>query len=161
MDGVGSRIDGVAADLLAASRSEKLERVITELAARALDGYAAYLGVVDRARRVLVTRSALGHLAQVVQAEFSLDVALPGTHVARTGASLVVGSAEEYAALFPDYWSEVGRHTRTRAFVYVPIVVHHELGGVLGVSFERERRATPDDLAVLSAVARFAGRNLG
>lgn len=158
MEKVGARIDGIAADLLAASRAENIAQVVVARAADALGGFGSYFGIVDHARSVLRTRVVHGFCAGVP--EFPLDAELPATHVARTGIALVVGSPEEYGALFPAFWSEVSRHTRSRACVYVPVHAHHRVVGVLGVSFEHERRASEDDVAVLAAIARFASRTI-
>lgn len=158
MEQVGVRIDGIAADLLAASRAENLAQIVVARAADALGGFGAYFGVVDHARGVLKTRVVHGFCASVP--EFPLDAKIPATWVARTATPLVVGGSEEYAALFPDFWNEVSRHTRSRACVYVPVHAHQRVVGVLGVSFDDERRASEDDVAVLIAIARFASRTM-
>jgi len=158
------RIDGMAADLLAASRSADLAQIVASRAAEALGGFGAYFGAVDLKRRVLQTRAIHGfNPCTAAPGELDLDGEIPASHVARTGRPLVIVGPTEYAAVFPDFWNQVGRHSKSRAFVYVPVLASGHTPatiGVLGVSFDQERQATADDVAVLEAVARFASRTI-
>jgi hypothetical protein len=72
---------------------------------------------------------------------------------------LVVSSLAEYAEAFGKF--RASAKLPTRAFAYVPVKSPTgEVIGTIGVSFDVEREADATDLAVLHALARYAGTSL-
>ncbi|MBI2390208.1 MAG: GAF domain-containing protein [Deltaproteobacteria bacterium] len=159
---VGARIDRIAADLLAASREPNLAEIVVARAADALSGYGSCLGIVDEPTRTLRLRATHGFAREMAQAlrVAPLDSQQPACVAARTGRPLVVSTFAEYVALFPDFYAKYGATLRTRALVYAPVLHEGRSIGSLGVSFDHDRVANADDVAVLEALARFASRAL-
>lgn len=152
----GARIDRIAADLLVASRDPDWMSVVVDRAVDALGGYGGLLCTVDDGK--LHVRCARGYSPRVVR-EYSvldLDDDTPACIAVRTGRPLVVSSVAEYAATFARF--RASTNLPTRAFAYVPVRSGSgEVIGTIGVSFDVEREADATDLAVLNALARYAG----
>ncbi len=155
----GARIDRIAADLLVASRDPEWMNVVVDQAVDALGGYGGLLCTLEN-NKVRV-RCARGYAASVVNeyALMDLDAQTPASIALRIGRPLVVSSLAEYAATFAHF--RASSKLPSRAFVYVPVrSACGEVIGTLGVSFDVEREADATDLAVLQALARYAGHSL-
>jgi len=155
----GARIDRIAADLLVASRDPDWMTVVVDRAIDALGGYGGLLCTIEGGK--LRVRCARGYAPSVVRAHSVLDLDddTPACIAARTGRPFVVSSFAEYASAFASF--RASTNLPTRSFAYVPVRSGSgDVIGTIGVSFDVEREADATDLAVLNALARYAGTSL-
>jgi GAF domain-containing protein len=131
-------------------------RSIVASAIRATSAQAALLAIV-RGSLVEVIASQ-GYDPELLEryGRMPIDAELPASRVVQTGKEMWLSTPREYAAAFPEFYSESSGLTHTRSTAYVPLVSNGVAFGALGVGFSHDTRPTHSDAVSLRAIAGFA-----
>jgi serine phosphatase RsbU (regulator of sigma subunit)/PAS domain-containing protein len=145
---------GVALELTAADDVGALTRVVFSrgLPVLGADGGAIVVRDDERGTVRLVMSQELDDRVPLDYAELPLDHPVPGAHVARTGATVVLPTRETGLAWSP-FMAEVYEVSGRDAWAVLPLRVGDRLLGALVASWVQERAFSRDDLALLEGFA--------
>jgi two-component system sensor histidine kinase UhpB len=147
------RLQSVTAELAQALSPDAVADTLIDHVVRALGAQAGWLSTLTRERTLSVVRAsgfAPGDLERFPP--LSLDDAHPAAQVARTGQPVWLRSQAEFASRYPDA-GQMRQPNELQASAFVALCFESRVLGVLGVSFALEPTFTPEDQALLLAMA--------
>ena len=149
----------ITAALAQAVTTEEVARAITEESGAAFGADAAATQLLTEDGEALELASATGHLAELIgrYGRVSMAHEVPAVEAIRSAQVLWFESAEALADRYPD-------HAQVRqgleAVGFIPLVGHDIPLGLLSVSFERPRRLSGEDRALIDVLLKQCGQAL-
>jgi serine phosphatase RsbU (regulator of sigma subunit)/anti-sigma regulatory factor (Ser/Thr protein kinase) len=149
----------ITAALAQAVTTEEVARAITEESGAAFGADAAATQLLTEDGDTLELASATGHLAELIgrYGRVSMAQEVPAVEATRSAEVLWFESAEALADRYPD-------HAQVRqgleAVGFIPLVGHDNPLGLLSVSFEKPRRLSGEDRALIEVLLKQCGQAL-
>lgn len=155
-------LSALAQQLAAALTAEDIGHALEEQVIHDAGAKAMHLGLVSPDGATLHWVRMSGHAPEVVE-RFGSGVAIGdrtvGTDVVRTGQSIIVATAVEYAGVYPDNvrWQQI---SGTETVVGWPLTAGGDPFGTLVLAWSERQPLDPAQLAYISAVATMVGQAL-
>jgi len=144
------RLEAMSNELVSALSVDGVVRVLVEGGLSLIGATAGSLWEPDADAGVLRLRGVIGYPDEAVARwrDLPLDADAPAAEAARTGQRIVVASAEERDARYPEL---SGRASVGEAFITAPLVVDGRIVGVLGLGFADAITLDDEGLAFIDA----------
>ena len=152
-----SRLQRVTAGLSEALTPQQVAAVVVSHGIQALDAQAGRISVLGSDGQSVMVIGYSGYAR--VNAEFSLDDALPTAEVLRTGQPLFVPTNGEALARFP-HDREVAEPVIEGALASAPLTIEGRVIGAMTLAFGGDREFEDDDRELLLALARQCAQAL-
>ena len=154
-----ARLQTITAGFSEALSADQVLDVMMEQTLAALDADAGAVALVTPDGTALEVTRTLNFPATAVVTRVPLDSPAPVAEVVRTGEAVWVASSAEYEQRFPAF-AEYRRTTPFQSVAYLPLEVEGRRLGSLAVNFEAAREFTPEERALLLAMARQGAQAL-